>query len=107
MFWYMLDRIAMVELVQSIGVAVGLRPHDELGADLGSRARAIVDDDLLAPDFGEARGERPAHEIDRSARRVGIDHAHGTSRKVRLRVRADGEGRHRARDAQYGFTHDP
>ena len=77
------------------GVAVRLRSHDEFGADHGARTRAIVHDHLVAPNFGEAAGDRSTHQIDRPARREGIDHTHRPVRKVRLRLYAGPPAEHR------------
>ena len=67
------------------GVAIGLGAYHHFRTDLGACARAVVHDDLLAPDFGKPSGQRAADQIDRAAGRVRIDHAHRAGGKIALR----------------------
>ena len=63
-------------------VAVCRRSGDELGADIARRARPVVDDDLLAPCFGELLAEQACEQIGAAARRVRHDPAHRLHREV-------------------------
>ena len=51
---------------------------DEGIADVGARAAFVVDDDLLAPDFGELFSNDPRVDICRSARSNRYNHVNGS-----------------------------
>jgi len=65
------DRADVAEIDR---VTVGGRLGGELHADIARRAGAVVDDDLLAEEFGELRRNDPRHEIRGAARGEGNDH---------------------------------
>ena len=69
---------------------------DEGIADIGAGAAFVVDDDLLAPDFGELLSNYSRVYIGRSAR--GKRHNHvNSSIRPRVRLRRANEARHNCR----------
>ena len=56
-------------------VAIGLRFSDEIGADDGAAARAILDDDRLAEERRQRLGERARHEVEAATGRLRHDDA--------------------------------
>jgi hypothetical protein len=63
----------VAERSQEQGGAVGSRPGGRLGADHAARARAVVDDHLLAPGAGQPGREQARDDVGAPARREG-DH---------------------------------
>ena len=57
------------------GVAVGGSPGHNLGADIATRARAILDDDLLAQPQSKLLCDNPRHNVGTAARRKWHDQA--------------------------------
>src|SRR5262245_27276820 len=76
------DRVAGED--QKKRIAVRLRPHDRLRADIAARARSIVDDELLAQPLRELLSNQTSYCVGRTARRVADDDAH-RPRWIRLR----------------------
>jgi hypothetical protein len=69
------------------GVAIRIGARDRLGADIGAAAAFVLDDDLLAPDFGQRIGDDAGDRVGRSSRRIGHHEPHETARP---RLRASG-----------------
>ncbi len=63
-------------------VAVGLRFGYEIAAGITAAAGAVLDDDLLAESLRELLCQNSCHDVDRSARRIGIDYANDAIRIV-------------------------
>src|SRR5262245_56518075 len=76
------DRVAVED--QKERIAVQLRPHDHLGANIAARTRSIVDYELLAEPLRELLSDQTSHGVGRTARRVADDDTHGP-RRVGLR----------------------
>src|SRR5262249_35621167 len=63
-------------------IAVGIGPHDRLGADIGGAAAAVLDHHLLAPDVRELAGNHPGDGVGPAAGRKRHDQAHETVRPI-------------------------
>ena len=59
------------------GVPVRGRPRDDLGTDHATRARAIVDDELLTGELRKLLKDYAGQEVRRAARRTGDDDTNG------------------------------
>src|SRR5262245_3741610 len=87
------DRVAGED--QKKRIAVRLRPHDRLRADIAARARSIVDNELLAQPLRELLSNQTSYCVGRTARRVADDDAH-RPRRIGLRSRGSPHGRQRS-----------
>jgi hypothetical protein len=63
-------------------VAIGRRPHHELGAEIGAGAGPILDDELLAGTLGQPLADQPSGDVGRASRGKGHDHPHRLHRIV-------------------------
>src|SRR5262249_20731255 len=84
--------------------AVGIRPRDCLGADIGGAAAAVLDHHLLAPNVGELAGDDAGDGVGSPAGRERHDQPHEAVRPIRagrsLRERAPDAGRQRRRPGE-------
>ena len=97
------DRADVAEIDR---VTVGGRLGGELHADIARRAGAVVDDDLLAEEFGELRRNDPRHEIRGAARSEGNDHPHRPIRIACLPECKSGAQRQRKHQPRAQLFHD-
>jgi len=61
------------DIAEQHGIAVGRRLGDEIGAEIGRRARLVLDHDRLADEFGHLLSDEPREEISPAARGIWDD----------------------------------
>ena len=75
------------EAIEKKRIAVGRRPRDRLGGDIGAGA-AFIDDEILVEPRRQPLAEEPRDDVGRAARRKAVDPAHRTGRIIERRRRA-------------------